>query len=86
MGSNEALIKGQRLVLKASNVHYRDEGVPSGRRVLYTVRKGDTVVSISRQFQVSVAQFKTWNGVNQHHGIKPGKHVVLYVDAKRQQG
>ena len=86
MGSGDSLVKGQRLVIKASNVHYRDEGVPTGRRVQYTVRRGDSVATIARQFQVSVAQLKSWNGINQHHSIKPGKRVVLYVDAKRQQG
>ena len=86
MGSAETLVKGQRLVIKASSRHFRDEGVPSGRRVLYTVRRGDSVASISRQFQVSSAQLKSWNGINQRHGIKAGKRVVLYVDANRQQG
>ncbi len=86
MGSGDTLVKGQRLVIKVSARRYRDEGVRSGRRVLYTVRKGDTVFSIAHQFQVSATQFKTWNGINRRHGIRPGKHVVLYVDANRQQG
>ncbi len=86
LGSGDTLLKGQRLIIKASARHYRDEGVQSGRRVLYTVRRGDTVFSIAHQFQVSATQFKTWNGINRRHGIRPGKHVVLYVDADRQQG
>jgi membrane-bound lytic murein transglycosylase D len=86
MGSSDSLVTGQRLVIKASARQVRDEGVRSGRRVVYTVRRGDTVVSISHQFQVSVAQLKSWNGINQHHGIKAGRRVVLYVDAKAQQG
>ncbi len=44
----DTLVKGQRLVIKASARRYRDEGVVSGRRVLYTVRRGDTVFSISQ--------------------------------------
>jgi len=86
MGTGDALVKGQRLLIQASVRQYRDEGVKTGRRVLYTVRKGDTVFSISRQFQVSEGQLKSWNGINQRHGIKAGKRVVLYVDANRQQG
>src|SRR6202023_1282588 len=61
MGAADALVKGQRLVIKASARRYRDEGTASGRRVLYTVRRGDTVFSISRQFQISVPQLKSWN-------------------------
>jgi membrane-bound lytic murein transglycosylase D len=86
IGTADALVKGQRLVIKASARRYRDEGGESGRRVLYTVRRGDTVYSISRQFQVSVPQLKTWNGLNQHHQIRAGQRIVMYVDSNRQQG
>jgi membrane-bound lytic murein transglycosylase D len=86
MGTTETLVTGQRLVIKASTRRYRDEGVQSGRRVLYTVRSGDTVYSISRQFQVSVPQLKTWNGLNRHHQIRAGQHLVMYVESKQQQG
>jgi len=86
MGAGDTLVKGQRLVIKASARRFRDEGVVSGRRVLYTVRSGDTVYSISRQFQVPVPQLKTWNGLNEHHQIKAGQRLVMYVDSSRQQG
>ncbi len=86
MDAQDTLVKGQRLVIKASARRYRDEGAVSGRRVLYTVRSGDTVYSISKQFQVSVAQLKSWNGLNQRHQIKAGRRLVMYVDAGRQQG
>jgi len=74
------------LVIKASARRFRDEGVVSGRRTLYTVRSGDTVYSISHQFQVSVTQLKSWNGLNEHHQIKAGQRLVMYVDSSRQQG
>ena len=86
MDAQDALVKGQRLVIKASARRFRDEGAVSGRRVLYTVRSGDTVYSISKQFQVSEAQLKSWNGLNQRHQIKAGRRLVMYVDAGRQQG
>jgi membrane-bound lytic murein transglycosylase D len=86
MGAQDNLVKGQRLVIKASARRFRDEGVVSGRRLLYTVRSGDTVYSISRQFQVSVTQLKSWNGLNEHHQIKAGQRLVMYVDSGRQQG
>jgi membrane-bound lytic murein transglycosylase D len=86
MGAADSLVKGQRLVIKASERRYREEGAESGRRVLYTVRRGDTVYSISRQFQVSVPQLKSWNGLNEHHQIRAGQRLVMYVDSNRQQG
>ncbi|MGB6355792.1 MAG: LysM peptidoglycan-binding domain-containing protein [Steroidobacteraceae bacterium] len=86
MGTDDSLVKGQRLLIKASARRYRDEGAQSGRRVLYTVRRGDTVYSISRQFQVSVPQLKSWNGLNRNHQIRAGQRLVMYVDSNRQQG
>jgi membrane-bound lytic murein transglycosylase D len=86
METGDTLVKGQRLVIKASARRYRDEGVRSGRRVLYTVRNGDTVYSISKQFQVSIPQLKSWNGLNRHHQIRAGQRLVMYVDSNRQQG
>jgi membrane-bound lytic murein transglycosylase D len=86
MSADDTLVKGQRLVIKASSRRYRDEGADSGRRLLYTVRSGDTVYSISKQFQVSVTQLKNWNGLNEHHQIKAGQRLVMYVDPNRQQG
>jgi membrane-bound lytic murein transglycosylase D len=81
-----ALVKGQHLVIRASARRYRNEGVESGRRVTYTVRRGDTVYSIAHQFQVSETQLKNWNGINERHQIKTGQRLVMYVDAARQQG
>lgn len=86
MGAQDTLVKGQRLVIKASARRFRGEGAVSGHRLLYTVRSGDTVYSISRQFQVSVTRLKSWNGLNQRHQIKAGQRLVMYVDSSRQQG
>jgi membrane-bound lytic murein transglycosylase D len=86
LGTSDTLVKGQRLVIKASTRRYRDEGVATGRRVLYTVRRGDTIYSISRQYQVTVSQLKSWNGLNQHHQIRAGQRLVMYVESNRQQG
>jgi membrane-bound lytic murein transglycosylase D len=86
IGASDSLSKGQRLVIKASARRYREEGTQAGRRVLYTVRSGDTVYSISRQFQVTAAQLKIWNGLNKHHQIRAGQRLVMYVESNRQQG
>jgi membrane-bound lytic murein transglycosylase D len=88
LGASDNVVKGQRLIIKASTRRLRDEGAGarSGHRLTYTVKNGDTVFSISKQFQVSVTQLKNWNGLNQHHQIKAGQRLVMYVEANRQQG
>ena len=87
LGAQDTLVKGQRLVIKASARRYREERTASaGRRVVYTVRNGDTVYSISHQFQVSVPKLKSWNGLNKNHPIRAGRRLVMYVDSNKQQG
>jgi membrane-bound lytic murein transglycosylase D len=87
LGAQDTLVKGQRLVIKASARRYREERtVAAGRRVVYTVRNGDTIYSISHQFQVSVPQLKSWNGLNKNHPIRAGRRLVMYVDSNKQQG
>ena len=86
LNAGDTLVAGQRLVIRASARRFRDDGAADGRRVTYTVRKGDTVYSISRQFQVTVAQLNSWNGINRHHQIRTGQHLVMYVEQHRTQG
>jgi membrane-bound lytic murein transglycosylase D len=86
LNPGDPIAAGQRLVIKASTRRFRDEGAQEGRRVLYTVRKGDTVYSISRQFQVTIAKLNSWNGLNKHHQIRTGQRLVMYVDSDRSQG
>jgi membrane-bound lytic murein transglycosylase D len=86
MGPNDSLVKGQRLVIKTTAGRARSEGpVSAGRRLLYTVRAGDTVYSISRQFQISVTQLNSWNGINKRHQIRTGQRLVMYVGPVREQ-
>ncbi|HEX4153907.1 MAG TPA: LysM peptidoglycan-binding domain-containing protein [Steroidobacteraceae bacterium] len=86
LGAGDSLMKGQRLLIQASTRHYRGEGLKGGRRTLYTVRRGDTVYSISHHFQVSVTQLKSWNGLNKRHQIRAGRRLVMYIDSSHQQG
>ena len=89
LGSHASLTRGQRLVLKTSaGRHYREARVASAasaHRVVYTVRHGDTVSSISHQFQVSEPALRSWNGLNKSHPIRAGRRLVMYVEQHRQQ-
>jgi membrane-bound lytic murein transglycosylase D len=88
LGSKSRVVKGQRLVLRlGAGSHYREAHSASvSHRVVYTVRSGDTVASISEHFQVSVPQLKSWNGLNKNHPIRAGRRLVMYVDSNKQQG
>jgi len=58
-------------------------GVSSGsrhvRRVVYTVRSGDTMVEIAQQFQCSVPQLRAWNGLGAHSPIHAGQKLRVHT-------
>jgi len=85
LDTGDSVVKGQRLVIRAAR-RSRGEGASPGRRVTYTVRRGDTVFSISRQFQISVTKLKTWNGLNARNQIRAGQRLVMYIETARHQG
>ncbi len=87
LGPGDTIVAGQRLVLvRVSERRYVGAGGPGTRRVLYRVRRGDSVYSISRQFQVTITQLKNWNGLNARHLIRAGQRLVMYVDPNRTEG
>ena len=51
----------------------------SGRRILYTVRQGDTMIDIAQQFQCSVPQLRAWNGLGAHSPIHAGQKLRVHT-------
>jgi membrane-bound lytic murein transglycosylase D len=52
------------------------------RRVVYTVRRGDTLYSIARLLQVTVVDLVGWNGMSGDRSIKPGQTLVAFVRSR----
>lgn len=49
---------------------------PAGPDKTYTVQKGDTLYNLSKRFNVTIEQIKTWNGLAEE-GIKIGQKLIL---------
>ena len=43
----------------------------------YTVKKGDTLESLARQFKVSSKQLSSWNNIKGKVVLKPGRRIVI---------
>ncbi len=84
IGASERLVAGQRLVIKTVARKYRGESASTSRRVVYVVRHGDTLHGISRKYQVSVEQLKSWNGIDKTHAIRAGQRLVMYMESNRR--
>ena len=48
----------------------------------YTVRRGDTVASIAKQFNVATNDIQRWNNISGKRGLTPGDKVTLLLPGK----
>jgi membrane-bound lytic murein transglycosylase D len=46
--------------------------------VRYTLRRGDTLASVAKEFEVTVAQIRKWNRLNVKSKLRPGRVLVMY--------
>lgn len=82
ISSKSRIRAGQRLSIQ-SNVSSKQRVAKSSKnskdvqKISYKVKKGDTLSSIGRRYNVSVKQIKRWNGSSRH--IQPGQGLVLFV-------
>lgn len=94
MSINDTLRTGQKLVVasrqagSAASAGSTPRGASSaatassGRRITYTVRRGDTLYSIARVLQVSVGELLGWNRMGSASIIKPGQKLIAFVAAR----
>ncbi len=78
---------GEKLVVRnpARNVPRAGTGRQVRQQIVYTVRPGESLWSISRKFSVDVASIRKWNGLKRDL-LKPGQKLRLHVDVTRQAG
>jgi membrane-bound lytic murein transglycosylase D len=48
------------------------------QRLRYRVRKGDSLYTIARRFEVSIRDLKRWNRVGRY--IHPGERLTVFID------
>jgi membrane-bound lytic murein transglycosylase D len=75
---------GQKLRLAAAGPAKTGAGTTpaanaSGRRVTYTVRRGDTLYSIAKVLQVSIDALRGWNSLGTTPVLRPGQKLVAFV-------
>jgi membrane-bound lytic murein transglycosylase D len=78
LGATDSLQGVEALVVPVA-----PEAAPSARRVLYTVRRGDTLVTIADRFGVSLAQLRRWNNVTGVR-VEPGRRLHVAEPASLQ--
>lgn len=94
IGADAALHTGQTLRIDGNAASDRDKrtakvladsrpaasvkGEPQSVR--YTVRRGDSLIQISRRYRVTINDLRKWNGLRPDQYLQPGQKLTLYLD------
>jgi membrane-bound lytic murein transglycosylase D len=68
---------------KGSSQVAKKTATSGGNKIVYTVKKGDTVYKIARQYAVNPAQILAWNGLDNEHTLQPGQNLTLRVQGRK---
>lgn len=75
--------KPRKLAFKGKKrVRYKNIRVKGRKRILYTVKRGDTLWDIARAYRVSVRDIKKWNVIPRNNRIMPGDVIAVYVSGR----
>lgn len=72
LGQRSLLQPGQRLL-----IHMEQPGRSAGRRVEYTVQRGDSLWLIARRHQVTVQDLLRWNDLSEDAVLRPGQKLTI---------
>jgi len=80
LGTSDSIQGVEALVVPLAPV-----AAPSSRMVLYTARRGDTLITIADRFGVSLNQLRRWNKISAGIKVDPGRrlHVAEPAGAQR---
>jgi D-gamma-glutamyl-meso-diaminopimelic acid endopeptidase CwlS/peptidoglycan endopeptidase LytF/peptidoglycan endopeptidase LytE len=74
--TSNTLKVGQVLVIYSENW---EDDTPVGNTVTYTVKKGDTLYSISKQYGVTISQLQSWNHLTSVN-VVVGQPIIIYTN------
>jgi membrane-bound lytic murein transglycosylase D len=80
MREDQSLAGMEALVVPVAPV-----ATPSMRTLLYTTRRGDTLVSIADRFGVSLDQLRRWNKISAGIRVEPGRRLHVAEPAMMQR-
>jgi membrane-bound lytic murein transglycosylase D len=54
-----------------------------GHKILYTIRRGDTLWDIAQQYRVKTRQLERWNALSAKNLIRPGNTLIIWTNPKK---
>ena len=88
LGWSNTIRPGQRLIVSSKKTTKKRTAKikkTSGpvTKMVYTVRSGDTLWAIGREFAVDTGQIRSWNNLAENHVLQPGESLTLHVSSNR---
>ncbi|MBI5462393.1 MAG: LysM peptidoglycan-binding domain-containing protein [Gammaproteobacteria bacterium] len=83
LSSDAKLRIGQTLQVVAAKTTTAAKAPSKSRQTLqYTVRRGDSLMQISRRYRVTVSDLRSWNDLKSDQYLQPGQKLTLYPDTR----
>ena len=79
---------GQKLIIPVPGTHYSVAATTSAgtnhKKVIYKVRKGDTLGHIAERYRTRPSKIRRWNGIRYGQYIHPGQKLIIWVEDTRR--
>lgn len=83
-GKDAALAEAKPDISRTTRSSKRALKAPQGReRVVYTVKRGDTIGHIAEWYAVRASDIRNWNNISYGSLIQAGEEMVIWVDASK---
>lgn len=80
---SDIIVPGQELIISKSSSDIKNDAKKNLKT--YKVKKGDTLASISEEFNISVSNLKKWNNLNSDGTVYTGQVLKLYDTNKTSE-
>ena len=85
--SKQTIYPGQKLTLWVKNNNNSSNSVAQssnkGKKVTYTVKRGDTIGHIADDYNTTVKNIRSWNSMKQSSYIKPGQKLTIWIGSTK---
>lgn len=71
-----------RVMGAAKGTATEKSSLESRQTLQYTVRRGDSLMQISRRYRVTVSDLRSWNDLENGQYLRPGQKLTLYLDTR----
>ena len=73
---------GEKIVIWTQKVSAKPQSL--SRKIVYTVKNGDSLYLIAKKFRVTIVDIARWNNLEQEKILKPGIKLTLNIDVRNQ--